>query len=129
MKKAPLVIAAGIAALVLSGCSGQSGFKALDRAATPDDALPASITLEDSMNRDSSRLLVTDDGVQYFALQSDDARTTCVAVVPPGEASEWHLGCGDTRSSGEIIKISGPSGAYSTILQGDDSAAGTVQSG
>lgn len=101
----------------------------MDRAANSEDELPAFITLQDSIKRDSSRLLVTHDDVRYFGLQSDDAGATCVAVVPPGEASSWHLGCGDTRSSGEIVKISGPSGAFSTILQGDDSDTGAVESG
>ncbi|PYI38085.1 hypothetical protein CVS30_11910 [Arthrobacter psychrolactophilus] len=129
MKKLPLVMAVGITALLLSGCSGQTGLTSLDRAANSEDVLPAFITLQDFIKRDSSRLLVTHDDVRYFGLQSEDARTTCVAVVPPGEASSWHLGCGDTRSSGEIVRVSGLSGAFSTILQGDDSDTGAIESG
>ena len=129
MKKSPLVIALGITALLLGGCSGRAGLTALDRAASSEDVLPAFITLQDSIKRESSRLLVTHDDVRYFGLQSDDVGTTCVAVVPPGEASSWHLGCGDTRSSGEIVRMSGPSGAFATILQGDDSDTGAIESG
>lgn len=124
----PYIAVVGIAGLLLTGCSGQAGLKALQRDATPEDALPSSITLSEDVNRDSSRLLATKDGVRYFAVQSDDARTTCVAVVPPDE-NDWHVGCGETRNSGEIINVSSAKGPYSTILLGDESDTGKIESG
>lgn len=120
----PFVVVAGLAALRLSGCSGESGLRALDRAATPDDALPLFVTLQEQVDRDSARLLATRDGVRYFALQSDDARTTCLAVVPPGVDPEWQVGCGDARRSGEIVNMSSSKEQPSTILLGDDSDTG-----
>lgn len=121
--------AAGIVLVLLTGCSGQAGLKVLDRAATVEDALPAIVPLPDQVNRDSARLLASKDGVQYFAAQSDDARTTCMALVPPGDASDSHVGCGDTKSAGEIVNMSSSEGAFSTILLGDDSDTGKIESG
>ncbi|MGP9503076.1 hypothetical protein ACT3TS_12785 [Specibacter sp. AOP5-B1-6] len=125
----PLVVAAGLAAILLSGCSGESGLKALDSAATPDDTLPAFVSLQEQVDRDSSRLLATRDGVRYFALQSDDARTTCLAVVPPGEGPDWQVGCSDARRSGEIVNMSSSKEQLSTILLGDDSDTGKLEPG
>lgn len=131
MKLAPysLVVAAGLAALLLSGCSAESGLRALDRAAAPEDILPSFVTLQEHVDRDSSRLLATRDGVRYFALQSDDARTTCLAVVPPGEGPDWQVGCSDTRRSGEIVNMSSLKDQLSTILLGDDSDTGKIEPG
>lgn len=123
-KSLSLVAAAGITILLLSGCSGQTGLRALDTEATPADTLPAGVNLSAEVNRDSSRLLATEEGVRFFGVQSDDARTTCVAVVPPGESPDWQVGCGDTRISGEILRMSSLSVGYSTILLGDDADIG-----
>ncbi len=125
----PLFAAAGIAVLLLTGCSDQAGLKALERTATPEDTLPATVNLSTEMNRDSSRLLATQDGVQFFGIQSGDASTTCVAVVPPGEDPAWQVGCGDTRGSGEITKISSVNTQLSTILLGDDFDTGKLEPG
>ena len=124
-----LVIAAGIAALLLSGCSGESGLKALDRASTTEDVLPAFVTLQEQVDRDSSRLLATRSGVRYFALQSEDARTACLAVVPSGTDPDWQLGCSEGRRSGEIVNMSSLKGSLSTILLGDDSDTGKLEPG
>lgn len=124
----PLIAVVGIAGLLLTGCSGQAGLEALKRDATPEDSLPSSLSLPAEVDRDSSRLLATKDGVRYFAVQSDDARTTCMAVVPPDE-NDWHVGCGGTTTSAEIVKVSSAKGPYSTILLGDDSDTGKIESG
>ncbi|MDJ0317375.1 MULTISPECIES: hypothetical protein [Arthrobacter] len=125
----PLVMAASIAVLLLSGCSAESGLKALDRAATTEDALPAFVTMQEQVDRDSSRLLATRDGVQYFALQSEDAKTTCLAVVLPDADDEWQVGCSDTKRSGDIVSMSSLKGSLSTILLGDDSDTGKLEPG
>ncbi|MHA7305116.1 hypothetical protein ACX80E_07710 [Arthrobacter sp. TMN-49] len=124
----PLAAAAGIAVLILSGCSGQAGLKALDRAATPEDKMPAIVSLPEGVNSDSIRLLTTKDGVRYFAAQSDDARTACVAVVPTDVAGS-HVGCGNGAGSGEIVTVSGMSGAFTTRLLADGSDTGKLESG
>lgn len=131
MKRVSLsfVAAAGIAILLLAGCSGQAGLEVFDRAATPEDSLPAAVTLPTEVNRDSSRLLATKDSVRYFAVQSDDARTTCVAIFPSDEDLDWHAGCGGTTGSGEIVKVSSAKGPFSTILLGDHSDTGKIESG
>ncbi|WP_146070392.1 hypothetical protein [Arthrobacter sp. GMC3] len=125
----PLIAGASMAVLLLGACSGQTGLKVLERAATPEDELPAIVTVEAPVDRSSSRLLATKDGVRYFALQSDDARVTCVARVPSGGDIGWQLGCGETKGSGEIVKMSSMNDLYSTILQGDDSDPGKTESG
>lgn len=125
----PSFVVAAIAVLLLGGCSEESGLKALDRAATPEDVLPSFVTLQEQVDRDSSRLLAARDGVRYFALESEDARTTCLAVVPSGAHPAWQLGCSDTRRSGEIVNMSAAKESLSTILLGDDSDTGKIESG
>lgn len=125
----PLVTAASLAVLLLSGCSSESGLKALDRPVTTDDALPAFVTLNEEVDRDSSRLLATRDGVRYFGLQSEDARTTCLAVVPPGQDLGGQVGCSDGRRSGEIVNMSSSVDRLSTILLADDSDTGKLEPG
>lgn len=120
---------AGIAILLLAGCSGQTGLKALDRTATPEDTLPAAVTLPNKVDRDSSRLLATRDGVQYFAAESDDAKTTCLAVVPAGKEPGWHVGCTESNGPGQIALGSGSNGELSTILLLDGSDTGKLESG
>lgn len=125
----PICAAAGILVLVLAGCSAPAGLRALDRDDSPQDALPAIVNVPADVNRNSSRLLATRDGVQFFALQSDDARTTCLATVSPGTVPDWHVGCGLTTRSGEIIKMASRNGSLSTILLGDDSDTGKLEPG
>lgn len=125
----PIVVAASIAVALLSGCSAESGLKALDSAATDEDALPAFVTLQEQVDRDSSRLLAIRNGVRYFALQSEDARTTCLAVVPPDVDPDWQVGCSDARRSGEIVNMSSLKGSLSTILLGDDSDTEKLEPG
>lgn len=115
-----LVTASGLALLLLSGCSGPTGIKALDRDATPEDALPTFIAVPDPVNRETARLLATSDGVRYFVAESDDSKTACLAVVPPGEPPNWFVGCGQNTGPGEITESTG-AGMSSTRLLADDS--------
>lgn len=125
----PIVVAAGVEGLLLSGCSGPAGLTALDRAATDDDTLPAFVNLPEGVNRSSTRLLATKDGVRYFAAESDDARTACVAVVPSGEGPDWQVGCSDAAGPGQIATVSGQNGTLSTILLADGSDTGKLEPG
>lgn len=130
MKRSSVSLAttAGLALLLLSGCSGQAGIKALDRDATPEDALPAFITVPDPANRETARLLATRDGVRYFVAESDDSKTACLAVVPPGESPNWFVGCGPNTGAGQIIE-SGGAGVSSARLLADDSDTEKLESG
>jgi len=125
----PIVVAAGVAGLLLGGCSVPAGLKALDRAATSEDTLPAFVILPEGVSGSSARLLVTQDGVRYFAAESDDARTACVAVVPPGESPDWHVGCSDASGPGQIVTVSGQNGSLSTTLLADGSDTGKLVPG
>ncbi|WP_269936516.1 hypothetical protein [Arthrobacter sp. HY1533] len=123
-----LVTASGLALLLLSGCSGQTGITALDRDATPEDALPAFITVPDPANRESARLLATRDGVRYFVAESDDSKTACLAVVPPGEPPNWVMGCGPNTGPGEILETTGAAMSSARLLA-DDSETEKLEPG
>lgn len=122
------LVAAGIAALLLSGCSGQLGITALDRDALPEDALPAFVTVPEPANQETARLLATRAGVRYFVAESDDSTTACLAVVPPGEPPNWFVGCGPNTGTGQIIESSG-AGVPSTRLLADGSETGKLEPG
>lgn len=85
------------------------------------------MNLEEEVDRDSSRLLATRNGVRYFAVESDDARTICLAVVPPDQDPEWQVGCSEARRSGEIVNLSSSINQLSTILLADDSDTGKLE--
>lgn len=130
MKQVParLATALMITAFLLTGCSGQTGIKALDRDATPEDALPAFVSVPDPANRDTARLLATRDGVRYFIAESDDSKTACLAVVPPGDSPGWHSGCGQNTGPGKILELQGAGGATASLLA-DDSDLGKLDPG
>jgi hypothetical protein len=115
----PVITAVVGAALLLGGCSGQVGLKALDRAANPDDKLPPGATLQEDLKADSARLLATREGVRYFAAENDDATVACVIVVPPGEDPRWMAGCSTLNTTGRIVEVSSVGGASSTMLVTD----------
>ena len=136
----PLVAAAGVAVLLLGGCSGQTGpaeqtaptaqveLKALDRPATAEDTLPDMVKLPADVNVETTRLLVTHEGVQYFATESDDSTKACLAVVPVGGNDGWITGCNGGNNNGEIIMVSGHEGALPTKLVADGFDSGTLES-
>lgn len=136
----PLVAAAGVAVLLLGGCSGLTGpaeqtaptaqveLKALDRPATAEDTLPAMVKLPADVNVETTRLLVTHEGVQYFATESDDSTKACLAVVPVGGNDGWITGCNSGNNNGEIIMVSGHEGALPTKLVADGFDSGTLES-
>ncbi|WP_427017501.1 hypothetical protein ACQCSX_02440 [Pseudarthrobacter sp. P1] len=115
----PLIAAVIGASLLVGGCSSQAGLKVLDRASTPEDKLPAGVTLPQEVNADSARLLATKDDVKYFAAENDDVTVACVAVVPPGDVPQWIAGCSGLNVTGRIVEVSGLGGASSTMLVTD----------
>lgn len=124
----PLLTAAGLAVVLLSSCSSETGIKALDREATSEDALPTFVTVPEPANPDTARLLATREGFRYFVLESDDSKTACLAVVPPGEAPSWHVGCGQNTGPGKIIDLGGAGGATASLLA-DGSDTGKLETG
>ncbi|MFJ6418090.1 hypothetical protein [Paeniglutamicibacter sp. NPDC091659] len=81
-------------ALLLGGCSGHTGIKAFDRAATPDDTLPAQVSLPEDVDAGSVRLLAVGDGTKYFGATDADKSMGCVVAYHPGNADDWVAGCG-----------------------------------
>lgn len=130
MKFARVRFSAGLmaTALLLAGCSGQAGIKALDRDATADDVLPAFVIVPEPANAETARLLATRNGIQYFAVQSDDLKTACLAVVQGDESTSWQMGCGQNNGSGKILDLQG-AGSLSASLWADGSDTGTIEPG
>lgn len=124
----PVITALVGAALLLGGCSGQAGLKALDRAATPEDKLPPGVTFQQDVKADSARLLATRDGVRYFAAENADATVACVIVVPPGGDPRWMAGCSTLNTTGRIVEVPSVGGAPSTMLITDGSDTRKVES-
>lgn len=130
MKSTPLSFfaAAGLAVVLLSSCSSETGIKALDRAATAEDALPAFVTVAEPANPETARLLASHENIRYFILESDDSRTACLAIIPPGESPDWQVGCSENRGPGKIVEL-GKAGEATGILLGDGSDTGKIDTG
>ncbi len=107
-------------ALLLGGCSGHTGIKAFDRAATPDDTLPAQVSLPDDVDAGSVRLLAVGDGTKYFGATNADKSMGCVVVYRPGNADDWVAGCGGMGGAPEIVEASGANPKSAVILVRDD---------
>ena len=95
-------------AILLGGCTAQSGFKALDREVGVEDRLPDGITFQGTdVKAESARLRAAEKGVSYFAAKSDGTREACVVVVPDANPSLWVAGCGSMASGGEVVATVG----------------------
>lgn len=127
-KALSLVTVAGIAIVMMSGCSSDTGIKALEREATPEDALPTFVTVQEPANPDTARLVATHEDTRFFILQSDDKKTACLAAIPPGNNPNWQLGCGQNNGPGEIFEMDAAGGAKATLLA-DGSDTGKVKTG
>jgi hypothetical protein len=108
MKNRTLAAAAvGAALLVLTGCSSYSGITAVHRPAEPRDALPPGILPVNPDMPSDFRLLAEDAGVKYFAAESPDLRTACVAVYPVDKPDQWITGCSDgITNEREVVTVS-----------------------
>jgi hypothetical protein len=107
------------AMLSLSACSSHTGIQALERQPVPGDELPAGVDLEDTINRDSSRLLATHEQVRYFVAASPDSSEGCIIVVPPGADPRWFAGCSLLGATDVIVTASTTPGNSATLVRDD----------
>jgi hypothetical protein len=100
-------VTAGVALLALTGCSSYPGITAVHRAARPQDDLPAEILNQDPDLPSDFRFLTEDSGVKYFASESPDFTTACIAVYPVDEPDQWVTGCSDgIKGEREVVTVS-----------------------
>lgn len=104
----------------LSACSSQTGIAALEREATPEDALPAEVALSETINLDSARFLVSHEQNRYFAAVASTTTDACIIVVPHHDSSEWFAGCGLMGGSDVIVTASTTAGSRTASLVRDD---------
>ncbi len=88
-------VAAAGAVLLLTGCSNYPGIAAVQRPAEAKDALPTHIRSEKADLPSDFRLLAEADGVKYFAAESPERTTACIAAYPVDKPDQWTLACSD----------------------------------
>jgi hypothetical protein len=102
--------------LLLSSCSVPSGFKALERAATASDELPADLNFGEQ-EVDKVLLVAEADGNKYFLGQNAEKSNACLAVIPMESPSGWHTSCTPGRAGeGMLLGTSGPSRESSMLV-------------
>lgn len=117
----PVCAAALGAALLLGGCSNAAGISALDRDATAEDALPGGFSAEGEAAPETTRLLVTHDGVKYF-VGAKDSGGTCLFVVPETNPGLGVAGCKESPTTGgEVLTVSGRVSPTTLVTDGFDS--------
>ena len=99
--------AAAVAALLaLTGCSSYSGIAAVQRTAEAKDDLPAEIGSVNPNLPSDFRFLTEDAGVKYYAAESSDHATACVAVYPVDKTDQWFTGCSEgITGEREIVTV------------------------
>lgn len=120
-----LKLSAAIAVLavpmLLGGCSGDSyRISALEAPAGPSDVLPdTELRFPVRIDEETVRLLVEDDGRQYFAAESVDRAQACVAVFSVEKQFGGYAGCGDAKAStaNRIAAVDGPDGKSTTLVR------------
>lgn len=108
MKYRTLTTVSAVSALLtLTGCSGYSGIAAVQRTAEAKDDIPAEIGSVNPKLPSGFRFLTEDAGVKYYAAESSDHATACIAVYPVDEPDQWFTGCSDgITGDREIVAIS-----------------------
>ena len=123
--RAAVVVA--VAALGLAACASPGPtYAALDRAATPADALPDDLpahALED-VEPDSARLVGEHDGTRLWLLRSaiPELEICLLAFV---DAADWMQGCG----GGDEVRVSGGPGDFTVLADGAVVPDGLTQVG
>lgn len=103
LKKATVVAAL----LALTGCSSYSGITAVQMTAEAKDDLPAEIGSVNPNLPAGFRFLTEDSGVKYYAAESSDHTTACIAVYPIEQTDQWFTGCSDgITGEREVVTIS-----------------------
>lgn len=99
--------AAAACLLLMAGCSSYSGIAAVQRAAEAKDDLPAEIRNAPPGMPSDFRFLTEEAGVKYFAAESSDHATACIAAYPIDKPDQWVVGCGDRITADrEIVTVS-----------------------
>ncbi|PTT69986.1 hypothetical protein [Arthrobacter sp. HMWF013] len=108
MRYRVLTAAGAVAALLaLTACSSYSGITAVQRASEARDDLPVEVRSVNPDMPSDYRLLTEDAGVKYFAAESPDHKTACIAVYPVDEPDQWTIGCADgIEDVREIVTVS-----------------------
>jgi hypothetical protein len=115
-------------AILLGGCTAPSGLKALDRQATAEDKMPEGINFQGTeVNTENARLLVSKDGVKYFAARNENTHEACLVIAPDASPSLWVAGCSSYARGGEVVKVKGPTG-LSAVLVTDGTDTGQLES-
>lgn len=103
--------------LFLSSCSDASGFKALERPATADDALPNGASFGPETKLDKVLLVAEANGKKYFLGQDDQKLRACLGTFPVDNPAGWHSGCASAGTpKGEILKTYGPDQEASILV-------------
>ena len=98
---------AGAVLLALTGCSSYSGIAAVQRTAEAKDDLPAEIGSVNPNLPSGFRFLTEDAGVKYYAAESPDHATACIAVYAIDKPDQWFAGCSDgITDDREVVTIS-----------------------
>ena len=107
--KCRVLTATGVVAilLALTACSNYSGMTAVQRASESRDELPAEIRNANPDMPSDYRFLAEDAGVSYFAAESPDHTTACIAVYPVDKPDQWTVGCADgIKDDREVVTVS-----------------------
>lgn len=113
------VVAMAAVGLLLSGCSSYGGMAALHRSAAASDVLPSELKfLETNSGSPKNFLLLSEDaGVKYFAYESEDFTSACLAVYPIDKPTQWHVSCEDAvTGEREIVTIIGQDGRSAKLV-------------
>lgn len=90
-------------AFAVAGCS-QDSARLYAGEQTEDDMLPAEIdTAEYGWDADSSRLLATHDGAEFYVVAGEEG--DCLVTYDPAAAGDWVAGCtpgGRVGTSGQL---------------------------
>ncbi len=134
MRKIGIVIAAIVVALVagfllIPPIPANPVISALDRDATPSDAVPTGVP-PFSFGESTTRLLATHGGIRYFVGQAADATATCLTIYPDQQPAEWTTACWNGADSGaELVRI-GVEGRVEVVLVSDNyDVSGLVREG
>ncbi|MGJ3192755.1 hypothetical protein [Paenarthrobacter sp. FR1] len=103
--------------MLLTGCSGASGFTALERPSAASDDLPEGVNFGPETHLAKVLMVAEANGKKYFLGQDEEGRTACLAVYPVDNPAGWHSSCsvGGT-GRGEILKTSGPDQKASVLV-------------
>lgn len=121
-------VACAISGLLMSGCSSEPTFKAMERPATASDTPPAELSFPPDLNIEKVLLVAKENGKQYYLGRDAASQTICVAIYPSKNPDQWIVACnsGNPRS-GELLKTAGPD-QKSTMLVSDGYDTSTIES-